>query len=193
MGQFDPKINILWNRFRPMFAAEIRRKRVQQLRSYSNWQWHLDEVFVKINGETHYLWRAVDHEGEVLESCVTKRRDRKAALKFLRKTMKRHGKAEVLVTDKLRLYGAAMKVMGNIEKQETGRWLNNRAENLHQPFRRRERAMLRFRRMRTLHKFVAVHASAHNHFNAERDLSRRSNFKLIRAAALTEWRGLCAV
>jgi putative transposase len=193
MGQFDPKINILWNRFRPMFAAEIRRKRVQQLRSYSNWQWHLDEVFVKINGETHYLWRAVDHEGEVLQNYVTKRRDRKAALKFLRKTMKRHGKAEVLVTDKLRLYGAAMKVMGNIEKQETGRWLNNRAENLHQPFRRRERAMLRFRRMRTLHKFVAVHASAHNHFNAERDLSRRSNFKLIRAAALTEWRGLCAV
>jgi putative transposase len=193
MGQFDPKINILWNRFRPMFAAEIRRKRVQQLRSYSNWQWHLDEVFVKINGETHYLWRAVDHEGEVLQNYVTKRRDRKAALKFLRKTMKRHGKAEVLVTDKLRLYGAAMKVMGNIEKQETGRWLNNRAENLHQPFRQRERAMLRFRRMRTLHKFVAVHASAHNHFNAERDLSRRSNFKLIRAAALTEWRGLCAV
>jgi putative transposase len=107
--------------------------------------------------------------------------------------MKRHGKAEVLVTDKLRSYGAAMKVMGNIEKQETGRWLNNRAENLHQPFRRRERAMLRFRRMRTLHKFVAVHASAHNHFNAEGDLSRRSNFKLICAAALTEWRGLCAV
>jgi putative transposase len=93
--------------------------------------------------------------------------------------MKRHGKAEVLVTDKLRSYGAAMKVMGNIEKQETGRWLNNRAENSHQPFKRRERAMLRFRLMRTLQKFVAVHASVHNHFSAERHLSRRSNFKLI--------------
>jgi putative transposase len=171
-----------------MFAAEIRRKRVQQLRSYSNWQWHLDEVFVKINGETHYLWRAVDHEGEVLESYVTKRRDRKAALKFLRKTMKRQGKAEVLVTDKLRSYGAAMKVMGNIEKQETGRWLNNRAENSHQPFRRREQAMLRFRVMRTLQKFVAVHASVHNHFNQERHLYSRNDFKLNRAAALTEWR-----
>ena len=78
-------VRFWWNRFGPMFAAEIRRNRVSRMRSYSNWQWHLDEVFVKINGETHYLWRAVDHEGEVLESYVTKRRDRKAALKFLRK------------------------------------------------------------------------------------------------------------
>ena len=105
-------VRFWWNRFGPMFAAEIRRKRVQQLRSYSNWQWHLDEVFVKINGETHYLWRAVDHEGEVLESYVTKRRNRKAALKFLRKTMKRHGYPNILVTDKLRSYGAAMKDIG---------------------------------------------------------------------------------
>jgi putative transposase len=152
----------------------------------------LDEVFVKINDETHYLWRAVDHEGEVLESFVTKRRDRKAALKFARKTMKRHGCAHIFVTDKLRSYGAAMKVIGNVDRQETGRWLNNRAENSHQPFRRRERAMLRFRWMRTLQKFVAVHASVHNHFNAERHLNNRSNFKLNRAAVLTEWRSLCA-
>ncbi|SHK18436.1 putative transposase [Shimia gijangensis] len=148
-----------WNRFGPMFAAEIRRKRVSRIRCCSNWQWHLDEVFVKINGELHYLWRAVDHEGEVLESYVTKRRNRKVALKFLKKTMKRHGRAEVLVTDKLRSYGAAMKVIGNVAKQETGRWKNNRAENSHLPFRRRERAMIRFRRMRTLQKFVSVHAS----------------------------------
>ena len=86
---------------------------------------------MKINGETHYLWRAVDHEGEVLESFVTKRRDRKAALKFLKKTMKRHGRAHIFVTDKLRSYGAAMKEIGNAERQETGRWLNNRAENSH--------------------------------------------------------------
>jgi putative transposase len=157
-----------WNRFGPMFAAEIRRKRVQQMRSYSNWQWHLDEVFVKINGVTHYLWRAVDHEGEVLESYVTKRRDRKAALKFLRKSMKRHGLPHILVTDKLRSYGAAMKDIGNSERQETGRWKNNRVENSHLPFRRRERAMQRFRSMRSLQKFVSVHASVHNHFNQER-------------------------
>ena len=75
-------VRFWWNRFGPMFAAEIRRNRVQRMRSYSNWQWHLDEVFVKIKGEMHYLWRAVDHEGEVLESYVTKRRDRKAAERF---------------------------------------------------------------------------------------------------------------
>src|SRR5680860_1172083 len=174
-----------------MFAAAIRKRRLHR-RSFSQWRWQLDEVFVKINGEMHYLWRAVDHEGEVLESFVTKRRDRKAALKFLRKTMKRHGRAHIFVTDMLRSYGAALKVIGNVDRQETGRWLNNRAENSHQPFRRRERAMLRFRRMRTLQHFVAVNASVHNHFNAERHLYSRSNFKLNRAAALTEWRGLCA-
>ena len=185
-------VRFWWNRFGPMFAAEIRRRRVSRMRSYSNWQWHLDEVFVKINGETHYLWRAVDHEGEVLESYVTKRRDRKAALKFLRKSMKRHGRPEVLVTDKLRSYGAAMKVIGNADRQETGRWLNNRAENSHLPFRRRERAMLRFRRMRSLQKFVAVHASVQNHFNQERHLYSRTDFKLNRTAALAEWRLLGA-
>ncbi len=158
------------------------------MQAYSNWQWHLDEVFVKINGETHYLWRAVDHEGEVLESFVTKRRNRKAALKFLKKSMKRYGQPHIVVTDKLRSYGAAMKVIGNANKQETGRWLNNRGENSHQPFRRRERAMLRFRRMRSLQKFVSVHASVHNHFNQERHLYSRANFKLNRTAALAEWR-----
>ena len=185
-------VRFWWNRFGPVFAAGIRRKRINRMRSYSNWQWHLDEVLVKINGETHYLWRAVDHEGEVLESFVTKRRDRKAALKFLRKTMKRHGNPHIFVTNKLRSYGAAMKAIGNADKQEIGRWLNNRAENSYQPFRRRERAMLRFRRMRTLQKFVAVHASVHNHFNQERHLYSRSNFKLNRTAALAEWRCICA-
>jgi putative transposase len=117
------------------------------VRAYSNWQWHLDEVFVKISRETHYPWGAVDHEGDVSESFVTKRRDRKAAFKFLRKTMKRHGRAHIFVTDNLRSYGAAMKEIGKADRQETGRWLDSRAENSHHPFRRRERAMLRFRRM----------------------------------------------
>ena len=164
-------VRFWWNRFGPMFASEIRKTRVSGMRAYSNWQWHLDEMFVKINGERHYLWRAVDHEGEVLESFVTKTRDRKAALKFLKKTMRRHGSPKILVTDKLRSYGAAMKVVGNADKQETGRWLNNRAENSHLPFRRRERAMQRFRSMRSLQKFAAVHSSVHNHFNLERSLS----------------------
>ncbi len=192
IGISHETVRFWWNRFGPIFAAEIRRKRVQQLRAYSNWQWHLDEVFVKINGELHYLWRAVDHEGEVLESYVTKRRDRKAALKFLRKIMKRFGRPHAIVTDKLRSYRAAMKVIGNAEKQETGRWLNNRGENSHLPFRRRERAMQRFRSMRSLQKFVAVHSSIHNHFNLERHLHSRTNFKLNRDAALAEWRSLGA-
>ena len=162
------------------------------MRAYSNWQWHLDEMFVKINGERHYLWRAVDHEGEVLESFVTKTRDRKAALKFLKKTMRRHGSPKTLVTDKLRSYGAAMKVVGNADRQETGRWKNNRAENSHLPFRRRERAMQRFRSMGSLQKFAAVHSSVCNHFNQERALYSRDNFKLNRAAALAEWRQLGA-
>ena len=137
------------------------------------------------------LW-AVDHEGEVLESYASKRRDRKAALKFLRKTMKRFGQPYVIVTDLLRSYGAAMKVIVNAERQETGRWKNNRAENSHLPFRRRERAMLRFRQTRTLQKFVSVHVSIHNHFNNERHLYSRTNFKLNRTAALAEWRQIGA-
>ena len=184
-------IRFWWNRFGPLFASEIRKKRLQHLRSHSNWQWHLDEIFVKINGETHYLWRAVDHEGEVLESFVTKTRDKKAALKFLRKAMKKYGQPETVVTDKLRSYGAAMKEIGNSDRQETGRWLNNRAENSHLPFRRRERAMQRFRRTRSLQKFSCVHASIHNHFNQERHLYSRANFKINRDAALKEWRQLC--
>jgi putative transposase len=175
-----------------MFAAEIRRKRVERMRSLHHWRWHLDGGFVKNNGVTHYLWRAVAHEGEVLEALVTKRRDRKAALRLLRKTMKRHGRPHVFVTDKLRSYGAALKDLGLPADRETGRWLNNRAENSHQPFRRRERAMLRFRRTRILQKFVAVYFSVHNHFNQERALYSGDKFKANRAAALTEWRGLCA-
>jgi putative transposase len=185
-------IRFWWNRFGPIFGAEIRKRRVEKMRAHSNWQWHLDEIFVKINGVTHYLWRAVDHEGEVLESYVTKRRDRKAALKFLRKSMKRYGQPEIIVTDKLPSYGAAMKVIGNVSKQETGHRQNNRAENSHLPFRRRERAMLRFRQMRSLQKFVAVQSSINNHFNKERHLYSRDNFKLNRDAALNEWRCLCA-
>ena len=180
-----------WNRFGPVFAAEIRKRRVRH-RSYSRWRWHLDEVFVRIKGETHYLWRAVDHEGEVLESFVTKKRDRKAALRFLKKAMKRYGQPEVVVTDRLRSYRAAMKIIGNAERQETGRWLNNRAENSHQPFRRRERAMAKFRSTKSLQKFVSVHASIHNHFNKDRHLESRESFKTYRSAALAEWRQLAA-
>ena len=147
---------------------------------------------MKINGEMHYLWRAVDHEGEVLESFVTKRRDRKAALRFLKKSMKRYGVPMVIVTDRLRSYRAAMTQLGNMQCQVTGRWLNNRAENSHLPFRRRERAMQRFRLARSLQKFTAVHSSVCNHFNFQRHLISRNDFKIQRDAALVEWQQLCA-
>ena len=181
-----------WNRFGPMFASEIRRKRVQQLRAFSKWKWHVDEVLVKVNGKRHYFWRAVDHEGEVLEAVVTKRRNKAAALKFLKKLMKRHGCAEEIVTDRFASYKAALRDLGALEKQSTGRWLNNRVENSHLPFRRRERAMQRFRRMRSLQKFASVHSSVYNHFNQERSLTSRDTFKLTRTVALAEWRELCA-
>jgi putative transposase len=147
---------------------------------------------VKINGETHYLWRAVDHEGEVLESFVTKRRERRAALAFLKKAMKHDGSPKVIVTDRLRSYRAAMVQLGNAKCQEIGRWLNNRGENSHLPFRRREYAMQCFRREKTLQKFVSVHASIHNHFNLERYLNCRDKFRQDRAAALAGWRQLTA-
>ncbi|MEM6410372.1 MAG: IS6 family transposase, partial [Pseudomonadota bacterium] len=116
----------LWvDRFGTHFAGKIRRQRASYMRQVTQWQWHLDEVFVKIRGETHYLWRAIDHEGEVLESYVTKTRDKAAALKFLRKAMKRYGSPKTIVTDRLLSYGAAMKEIGIIERQEVGRHLNN--------------------------------------------------------------------
>ena len=180
-----------WNRFGPVFAVEIRKHRVHH-RSYLNWRWHLDEVFVRVNGEIHYLWRAVDHEGEVLEVFATKRRDSRAAPRFLKRAMKRYGRPMMIVTDRLKSYRAAMNVIGNAAAQTCGRWLNNRAENSHQPFRRREGAMARFRDIKTLQKFAATHASIHNHFNQERHLYNRENFKLNRSAALAEWRQLAA-
>jgi putative transposase len=179
-----------WNRFGPMFAADIRRQRVNHMRAFTHWKWHLDEVFVKINGERHYLWRAVDHEGEILESFVTKKRDKATALAFMKKALKRHGRPDKIVTDGLRSYPAAMRDLGNLDRREMGRWLNNRVENSHLPFRRRERAMMRFRRMKTLQKFASVHASLHNYFNQERHLVDRQTYKARRSAALAEWQSL---
>jgi putative transposase len=163
-------VRFWWNRFGPMFAAEIRKGRVQN-HSYSNWRRHLDEV---------------------LEVFATKRRDRRAALAFLKRAMKRYGRPKVIVTDRLRSYRAAMNVIGNSADQECGRWLNNRAENSHQPFRRREGAMSKFKDVKTLQKFSSIHASIHNHFNLDRHLNNRETFKQDRSAALAEWRRLAA-
>lgn len=185
-------VRLWWNKFGPMFAADIRRQRVSAMRGFRHWRWHLDEMYVKINGELHYLWRAVDHEGEVLESFVTKKRNKAAALEFMKRTLKRHGKVDAIVTDGLRSYPAAMRELGNLDRREMGRWLNNRVENSHLPIRRRERVMLRFRRMTTLQKFSSVHSQIHNHFSQERHLVSRQEYKRRRSAALTEWQNLAA-
>src|SRR5579872_2676759 len=107
-------------------------------------------------------------------------------------TAKRYGRPEVIVTDRLRSYRAALTTLGMQSRQAVGRWLNNRVENSHQPLRRRERMMHRFRRTRSLQKFAAVHSSVYNHFNQERHLYKRSTFRQRRSAALSEWRQLCA-
>jgi putative transposase len=180
-----------WNRF-GRCSRQRSESRLANLRRFPQWRWHLDEVFVKVNGKLRYLWRAVDHEGEVLETVVTAKRDKAAALKFLKRIMKKYGAPRSVVTDGLRAYPAAMKEIGNADRHEVGRRLNNRAENSHQPFRRRERAMQRFRSAKTLQKFSSIHAQVHNHFNQERHLVTREVYKQRRSAALVEWRALIA-
>jgi len=115
-------VRIWWKQFGPMFASDIRRQCVSRMKGFRHWRRQLDEVFVKINGATHYLWRAVDHEGEVLESYITKKRDKKAASKFLRKALRRHGQTETIVTDGLKSYPSAMRELGNEGRREMGRW-----------------------------------------------------------------------
>ena len=147
---------------------------------------------MKINGEPYYLWRALDHEGEVLEFFASKMRDKAAALKFLKKAVKRYRRPEVIVTDGLRSYGAAMVETGNLKYREMGKCKNNRAENSHQPFRPREAAMPKFRTTMTLQNFVAVHGQIYNHFNSERHLVSWEIYKQRRSAALAEWRVVAA-
>ena len=185
-------VRLWWNRFGPMFAADIRRQRISRMKGFTEWRWHVDECFVKINDETHYLWRAVDHEGEILESYVTKRRDKSAALRFFKKTLRRHGSPVEIVIDGLKSYPAALKELGIEDRRIMGRWENNRVENAHLPLRRRERVMQRFRRMKSLQKFASVHANVHNHFNSERHLVDRATYKARRSAALAEWQTLMA-
>jgi putative transposase len=165
-------------RFGSKFAREIRKIRAGH---HSNWQWHLDEVFVKINGERFYLWRAVVHEGEVLESFVTKRRNKAAAKKFLIKTMRKHGLPKIITTDKLPSYRAAFHEIGVADRQLCSGRSNNRCENSHLPFRRRERAMQRFKTVATLQKFVSYYSQIYNHFNHQRHLESRQSFKQKRA------------
>ena len=184
-------VRFWWNRFGLLFASMIRKRRISA-GCFSRHRWHVGEMCVKIRGKRRWLWRAVDHEGEVLESFVTKSRNKAAAQKFLKKALKSYGSASTIVTDGLRSYPAAMRELGNLDRREMDQWLNNRAENSHLAYRRRKRAMLKFRRMQTLQKFASVHANIQNHFNHERHLVDRQTYKTRRSAARAEWQNLAA-
>ena len=171
-------------KFGTIIARKLRRGRPRP-----DGQWHLDEVFVCINGRQFYIWRAVDSEGEVLDILVQPRRDRKAALKLMRKLLKKQGITPAkIVTDKLRSYGSALCELGVVRRHDTGRWRNNRAENSHQPLRQRERRMKRFKSSGSAQRFLSTHAAIYNVFNIQRHLISRRTLRLFRDQAMLTWR-----
>src|ERR1700686_4043680 len=172
------------NHFGPMVAADLRKRRPKP-----HTTWHLDEVYLKIDGRMVYLWRAVDAEGEVLDVLVQTRRNKRAALKLMRKLLKKYAFVpERLVTDDLRSYSAAVHVIGIEHCHERGRWMNNRAENSHQPTRRRERKMQRFKSAGSAQKFLSTHAAVYNTFNVQRYLTSAQSDRVLRAATMSTWR-----
>src|ERR1700678_1994688 len=172
------------NHFGPMIAAELRRRRPKPYTT-----WHLDEVYLKIAGRMIYLWRAVDAEGEVLDVLVQSKRNKHAALKLMRKLLKKYAFApKRLVTDDLRSYAPAARDLGIEHLHERGRWRNNQAENSHQPTRRRERKMQRFKSSGSAQKFLSSHAAVFNTFNVQRHLTAAQTHRTLRAAAMKTWR-----
>ena len=170
-------------KFGPAIAANIRSRRVRP-----SGTWHLDEVFVRIGGKRTYLWRAVDNEGEVLEVLAQSRRNKRAALKLMRKLLKKQGYIpDQIVTDKLGSYSAALRELGLSHLHVTGGRLNNRAEVSHQPTRKRERRMGRFKSPGSMQRFLSVHDAIYNHFNLQRHLISRRTLRQTRARAFTEW------
>jgi len=177
------------NHFGPMIAADLRRRRPKP-----HTTWHLDEVYLKIDGRMAYLWRAVDAEGEVLDVLVQSKRNKRAALNLMRKLLKKYGFVpDKLVTDDLKSYTAAVKDLGIAKRHERGRWRNNRAENSHQSTRRRERKMQGFKSPGSAQRFLSTHAAAYNTFNVQRHLISARTHRVFRAAAMNVWREAVAV
>jgi putative transposase len=168
-------------------------RRLRQGRARPTGHWHLDEMAVRIGGVQMYLWRAVDSEGEVLDVLVQRRRDKHAARKLMRKLLRKQGFApNVVTTDKLRSYGAAFAEIGITARHEQGLRENNRAEASHQPVRRRERKMQRFKSPGSAQRFVSVHAAAYNVLNVQRHLISRRTLRTFRAEATAQWRAAAA-
>ena len=163
------------------------------IRRRSFTRWHLDEMVLRIAGERMYLWRAVGHEGEVLDMLVQRRRDSRAALRLMRKLLKKQGFApKLVITDKLRSYAAAFRRLRLTCPHEQGLRMNNRAENSHQVVRRREHKMQRFKSARSAQRFLSMHAAVHNTFNLQRHLVSRSTLRIFRAVAADQWRNAVA-
>ena len=170
-------------KFGPFFARELRHRRPRPTS-----RWHLDEMAVAIAGRRFWLWRAVDDEGEVLDLLVQSRRDKAAAVKLMRKLLKKQGFApDVLVTDKLRSYGAAKSEMELSARHEQGLRKNKRAENSHQPVRRRERKMQRFKSPGSAQRFLSIRAAVQNTFNVQRHLTSRRALRVFRENAFGTW------
>ena len=166
---------------------------LRRLRPRPDGRWHLDEVFVLINGKRMYLWRAVDSEGEVLDILVQRRRDKRAALKLMRKLLKNQGFVpDAFVTDKLPSYGAALGDLGLSKRHDFGGRKNNRAENSHLPVRQRERRMQRFKSPGSAQRFLSTHAAIYNTFNVQRHLISRKTLRQFRAEATEQWRQAAA-
>ena len=168
-------------------------KRLRRSHPPADERWHLDEMFVSINGKTMYLWRAVDCEGEVLDVLVQSRRNKKAALKLLRKLLKAQGFVPIkVVTDKLPSYRAALESLGMKRNHVTGGRSNNRAENSHLPIRQRERRMQRFKSAGSAQRFLSTHAAIYNTFNVQRHLISRRTLRQFRSAAMERWQDVTA-
>jgi transposase-like protein len=166
---------------------------LRQARPRPTGRWHLDEVFVSINGKRMYLWRAVDSEGEVLDILVQSRRNKKAALKLMRKLLKKESFVpDAFVTDKLPSYGAALKDLGLSKHHDFGGRKNNRAENSHLPVRQRERRMQRFKSAGSAQRFLSTHATVYNTFNVQRHLITRKTLRLFRNEAMSVWQTVTA-
>ncbi len=175
-------------KFGPGFARRLRRSRPRP-----SDRWHLDEMVVRIAGKRMYLWRAVDHEGEVLDMLVQRRRDKRAALRLIRKLLRKQGFVpRLLTTDKLGSYGSAFRHLRLTCPHEQGLRANNRAENSHQVVRRRERKMQRFKSAGSAQRFLNMHAAVHNTFNLQRHLISRSTLRAFRAEAAARWQSAVA-
>ncbi len=170
------------------YARKLRRSHPR-----ADTRWHLDEMFVSINGKVMYLWRAVDCEGEVLDVLVQSRRNKKAALKLMRKLLKAQGFVPtIVVTYKLPSYRAALETLGMKRIHITGGRSNNRAENSHLPIRQRERRMQRFKSAGSAQRFLSTHAAIYNTFNVQRHLISRRTLRQFRAAAMERWQEVTA-